>query len=73
MIHFDREFVYNKYSLFFKAVQIENSLRPAWLCNAFDKFDHDNNGALTLTEIKNLLTHCNVKIEESKAEENFKV
>ncbi|XP_066916360.1 1-phosphatidylinositol 4,5-bisphosphate phosphodiesterase zeta-1-like isoform X2 [Clytia hemisphaerica] len=58
--------------MYMGSVQIENSLRPAWLRNAFDKFDHDNNGALTLTEIKNLLTYCNVKIDESKAEETFK-
>lgn len=45
-------------------VAVANLIRPSWLKDIFKEFDHDNNGALTLPEIHNILRYISISLDE---------
>ena len=55
------------------AVVIENTLRPSWLLKAFKAVDEDNNGALTLSEVKNVNKYLNFMGDDGELEGRFNV
>ena len=52
---------------------IENALRPYWLLKAFQAVDKDNNGALTLSEVKNANKYLNFMEDDGELQRKFNV
>ena len=52
---------------------VAETFRPPWLKDCFSQFDRDNNGALTLNEIKQFMKYICVKVDDGTVNTVFKV
>jgi len=61
------------YTLYCLFLDKATAMRPPWLKDCFLQFDHDNNGALTMKEIKSFMKHISVKVDDKTFCTTFEV